>query len=312
VAGLIAELRELERCDEAERLGQQTLERCRQLQIGVAAHPVQREVAMVEARLGDFSGAAARLEALIEEQCALGDSGLHLGASYEARARVALWARDEDAVAKYSRATARQYRHGGGSPLGARYERLMDEAREVFPRRLAELAQLDLAAAGRTQAEREFSTTRIVTQVFRQATHADQRAELALSLLCEDHAARAGYLYICKDGGLTLAAARGAPPPEPRLAGLAHSHIQRQIDAMDMATQIADGLESTTQPAIADANGVVYDPVLLTCSVDDALCYVGVALLVPAADAQPQSHRELVTAIASQLFEAGDAPGITG
>jgi len=71
----------------------------------------------------------ARLDALIAAQTALGVTGLRLGVVYEARAEVALWAGDPAAFANFASLTAREYRHGSGCPLSARYERLTNEAR---------------------------------------------------------------------------------------------------------------------------------------------------------------------------------------
>jgi hypothetical protein len=98
------------------------LELCRAREVGVAAHGISRAVALAEAKLGHHASAATRLEAVIANQVKLGISGLHLGASYEARARVAIAAADPAAIETYARLTAGEYRHGRNSPLGARYE----------------------------------------------------------------------------------------------------------------------------------------------------------------------------------------------
>ena len=66
---------------------------------------------------------------LIEIETKLGVRGLQLGANYEACTRVAIWAGDEARLQHYARLTAIEYRYGHASPLAARYERLMDEAR---------------------------------------------------------------------------------------------------------------------------------------------------------------------------------------
>jgi hypothetical protein len=71
---------------------------------------------------------------LIAQQRALGVTGLHLGATYEARARIAIWDEDTAAIERYTQLTAEEYRHGSGSALGARYERLMSEARRASVR----------------------------------------------------------------------------------------------------------------------------------------------------------------------------------
>jgi hypothetical protein len=127
--------------EQARGRGLFALERCAQLEIGLAAFVIRRALALAEAKLGDFDSASARLEDVARELTALGIRGLELGATYEARARVAIWAADAPAIERYGKLTAEEYRYGEGSPLGARYVRLMDEARDngmVVPRELTE------------------------------------------------------------------------------------------------------------------------------------------------------------------------------
>jgi hypothetical protein len=67
------------------------------------------------------------LDAVITEQLALGSCGLVLGASYEARTRIAIWAGDHELATHFAQLTANEYRHGTSSALAARYERLLQE-----------------------------------------------------------------------------------------------------------------------------------------------------------------------------------------
>lgn len=128
VAAYVEALVGLERYEQAREAGESALAMCRTLEIGIAALGIARGLALAEAKLGAVAEAVARLEGVIEKQLALGVTGLHLGATYEARARVAIWQHDASNVEKFAKLTAREYRHGEGSPLGARYERLMTEA----------------------------------------------------------------------------------------------------------------------------------------------------------------------------------------
>lgn len=124
----------LGRAAEAKQYGEGMLALCRELGIGHSAYIVERVLAFAEAHLGEHAQAAARIERVIAEQVALGVSGLHLGASYEVRARIAICARDEPGVWRYSRLTAEEYRLESGSALSARYERLISEARRASSR----------------------------------------------------------------------------------------------------------------------------------------------------------------------------------
>jgi hypothetical protein len=132
----------LGRNEEARACGLQALELCDAHAVGLPSFVIRRALALAEAKLGDFAGASARLERVIEELKALDIQGLELGAAYEARARIAIWASDRESAEQYGRLTAQEYRYGNSSPLGARYERLMDEARTAGVTALPELGDV--------------------------------------------------------------------------------------------------------------------------------------------------------------------------
>jgi tetratricopeptide (TPR) repeat protein len=131
VAALTETLVGLEQYERARELGQSALATCKALEIGVSGFGISRALALAEAKLGRFDQAVERLEDVIQRQRELGVSGLHLGVTYEARTRVAIWADDTQAAKEYAERVAHEYRHDEGSPLGARYERLMNEARRM-------------------------------------------------------------------------------------------------------------------------------------------------------------------------------------
>ena len=132
----------LSRFEEARARGVEVLESCEAQSIGLTAFVVRRALAIAEAKLGDFAAASARLERVLDELRSFGIEGLELGATYEARTRVAIWAADPDAAERFGRLTAEEYRYGEASPLGARYERLWDEARTAGVAALPELIEL--------------------------------------------------------------------------------------------------------------------------------------------------------------------------
>jgi hypothetical protein len=141
----------LERVSEACAAGEAALTFCKELGVSVPSHWISRALALAEAKMGQFVNASGRLEAVIANQSALGISGLHLGATYEARARVAIWARDDRAIETYMQLTAREYRYGSGSALGARYERLREEARGAGATALPKLANVERSQINDTE-----------------------------------------------------------------------------------------------------------------------------------------------------------------
>src|SRR5262249_54052005 len=124
----VALLTELGECETARATGLRVVERCTALEIDNAENEIARPLALAEAALHDCARADERLRALLASQLGQGVTGVPLGAVYEASARVAIAAHDHAAFERYAELTAAQYRRGEGSALGARYERLLDEA----------------------------------------------------------------------------------------------------------------------------------------------------------------------------------------
>jgi hypothetical protein len=143
LAGQLEAMNGLGRSHDVRALGESALALCGELEIGVAAHGVSRALACAEATTGDGARAARRLDAVIASQLELGITGLHLGASYEARTRVAILAGDADAAQRYTTLTACEYRRGHSSPLRARYERLVRDARSAVKTKLLGLEDID-------------------------------------------------------------------------------------------------------------------------------------------------------------------------
>jgi tetratricopeptide (TPR) repeat protein len=107
-AGRAEALIELGRVAEARDCAERALAVCAECKITVLSHAIARALALAEAKAGDYAGGSARLDRLICEQTALGVTGLHLGTTYEARARIAIWAHDALAIQHFGRLTARE------------------------------------------------------------------------------------------------------------------------------------------------------------------------------------------------------------
>jgi tetratricopeptide (TPR) repeat protein len=128
-SGYVETLVELGDFEQARAVGLASLRFCEARGIGVLSYGISRALALAEAKLGDYGAAAKRLEQVISDQRRRGVTGLQIGATCEARARIAIWASDAPAIEVFARLAAIEYRYGKNSPLGARYERLMNEAR---------------------------------------------------------------------------------------------------------------------------------------------------------------------------------------
>ena len=88
VGSYVDALQRVGRHAEARDVAQDALRVCGELELGIASHEIARGLALAEARLGDYEGARARLEALIEIELELGVKGA-ARRNYEACTRVA-------------------------------------------------------------------------------------------------------------------------------------------------------------------------------------------------------------------------------
>jgi len=229
---------------------------------------------------------------------------------------VAIWSGDAAAVERYGRLAAHEYRHGRTTPLGARYERLMDEARaagmDVLPQ-LESIASTHVGptALGGVRATIESS----VTATLRRADDGRSRAHAALELICEAHVASGGHLYVMHHDGLALAASLGAGPPDAELTRYVASFWQRHLTAADVPTAFVPEPQAaspgSTTLGWSDVHGVSYQPILISALVSGDRVYVGVAALIASAhpNADPNAA-QITTSVGTHLLDSGDAVAV--
>ncbi|HKU38619.1 MAG TPA: protein kinase [Polyangiales bacterium] len=275
------------------------------------AHGGQREsweleqvLAVAEAKLGMPSG-AERLDALLAQQAQRGVTGLRMGMCCEARAQVAIWQRDAEAFERYAELTAREYRYGAESALGARYQRLLNEAARSGMLAKNSLAELVGAGGLNSSVFTSQDMRSVVGRTMEKSGAGDQRARAALQLICASRVATRGHLYLRTATGLSLAASVGDQPPLPlaQVQEFATRVQERAEDMDDMAT--GELLESPAPETLIAVGDVGYELLLLSCSVDDETRVAGVAAVANsgiAVDLVKQA--QLLQVIATHLLEA--------
>ncbi len=310
-AGLVETLTAQGDAKEAFDVGERALGVCAELEIGVVAHELSRATALADAKLGNHARAAESLERVIREQVEYGITGLNLGASYEARARVAIWAGDEVAVNEYASLTAREYRHRHGSPLGARYERLMEEAV-----RGGSLPSYGPGAFESTSARTSGiglqAHDALVTEAMSGAETRVMRVQRALRLICDQTRPAGAHLYLFGERGLYLAASEGEHrAPDGLLAFLTSRFTEGQGEMLTMTIAIGgDAVPPTAVSVFTGPDGVVHDPVFLTCALDSGIRHAGVAVLVYRDSPRRSTNTLLAAAVAAHLIRSGDTTGL--
>jgi hypothetical protein len=286
---------------------------CKELDIDGPAHELTRALALAEAKLGDFTSAIARLDDLIQRQTALGVSGLKLGVSYETRAQVAIWCDDESAFERYARLTAAEYRYGARSPLGARYERLVNEARRGGFHTVAELSEFESTTMGETARGSARDVATALTTAMAGTQRAEERTLRALRLVCESRAAAGGHFYVVRPEGLALMASHRMEAPPARLGELVHEYLMRERDRSETATVVVTstltGDLGHADPTV-QAGAATYALLLVACTLEGAGKIAGVIAVAPGIQpVQSAIQGQLLASIAAHLVQVGDSTG---
>jgi serine/threonine protein kinase/tetratricopeptide (TPR) repeat protein len=301
--GLVDSLFGLHRYEEARTVASTALRVCASLQLGAAAFELTRALALVEAKLGDPES-ARRMERLIACQNELGATGLRMGLSYEARARIAIWAGDAEAFETFARLAAREYRHGARTALAARYERLINEAARSGLTTRVGLNELQAWATHDVSAVDDEERVTMVTRSLASARSTDERMDLALHAVCSAFGANLGHLYWVTPTAASLRASRGAEPASSELA----EHVARYVADKQQSAEELDELVTGELSAEAMANPVVrvahtsYELLPLQCVVDSQNACVGVVAIAHS-EHRPRNQKQarLLHAVATSL-----------
>ena len=122
--------------------GEAYLEEAARLGLALAGTRWVTTIACAEIKLGDYESARRRLEATTHELEAMDWEGLWSAPAYEARARLAIATGDATEFEYYAMLCKRHYRVDQSAPLAARYERLLQTARDAGLRVPAKVASL--------------------------------------------------------------------------------------------------------------------------------------------------------------------------
>jgi AraC-like DNA-binding protein len=286
---------------------------CKELDIDAPAHELTRALALAEAKLGDTTSAVARIDELIQRQTALGVSGLKLGVSYETRAQIAIWCDDENAFERYARLTAQEYRYGAHSPLGARYDRLVNEARRGGFQMDAGLSEFESTTMGETARAGVRDAATALTTAMAGTQRAEERSLRALRLVCESRAAAGGHFYVVRPEGLALMASHRMEPPPARLGELVHEYLLRERDRSETATVVVTStLLGDLEPdhSTVQAGAATYALLLVACTLGGVGKIAGVIAVAPGEQpVQSVIQGQLLASIAAHLVQAGDSPG---
>ncbi len=298
---LIKALCATDRVGEARRRGREFLQAAEAAELGYLCEYIRIPLAVAEARLGDLDKAVEEADVAIANLTRLGVTGLTLGLAYEARARVAVLARDEEAFVASAERCAEQYLPGRNPALTAKYKALIEEARR---QRLGVSRELAGAAGSVEQVDTAITT---LTTALSDCQGAEERSRRALELLLSKSGAAGGYLYTMQSEGPELSAQSGETLPTLELEHLVRDFLSREIEATDVT---ATGAPSDIGPLAAIRwsldHGKQFRPLLLSHYANNGFVVTGLAVVNVSSEGAVIFPGKLLAAISRSLFEAGD------
>jgi hypothetical protein len=293
----VTALVESDRAHEARVFGIAACARCETLGLSGCAALVSA-LALAEAALGHFAEAAERMDALIATRAHVRPS--LLAADYEARARIAIGAKDADAAARFVMLAASQR----GPRSHGKHARLLDEAKQAGLELAVSLPGLAAALLGSRGSD--VPTPHRVLASIDPIADPSARALRVLELLAEAAGARAGHLYYVQAAGLVRVASLHRSN-DAELDRFANEYLHQSLELAAMTEVFTDVNDSTEpQRAIWTArDGAVYRIALLQGSLGQS-CVGLVALCETTNLALTADYSSLSTAISSHLLKLGD------
>ncbi|HKU40585.1 MAG TPA: protein kinase [Polyangiales bacterium] len=314
VLGGMAVCMELGELDRAVDLGRQALAMCDEHRADLIRLRVLERLALAEGKRGEHARAAARLDEVIESYRALEMRGVIVAHCYVTRVRIAIWARDAAAVARFTASAAAE--PGGekvlaaalsGEPVGA-------EARRAGVELALGRSAFESSVLGSVPAPAASPQASKFSEALLGCADAAARGRRALELLCELTQCEHGQLYLVDAAGeLRLAAATPAAP-SAHAVQFARGFFAQQIDDHEFTAGLTHATQMLSLPGAAayiDERGHAWRLYVLTCKDRGRLVYVGLGVLAVntklAVDVQLTAQ---LTLLASCLLRTGDTPGL--
>jgi hypothetical protein len=287
-AGLITTLTEQDRAAGAVLLGEQSLATCHALGVELHWYQVARALALAEAKLARFDSAVARIDAVIEQQRRVAERGLSIGASYEARARIAICARDAASASHYAALALSARGAAAVSAMGTQLERLLHEARGAGLDITLQPTAFEVSVLGATRTRSHDPSAARVSAELAGCQGPEARAERALFLVCDALAAPRGHLFMAvNDNELRHIASRNSAAPDAEITRMARGFFAQQLDERDMSLEFTEADAQPSAACFTDPSGVEQRALLLSYERAGALAYAGVAMLEASSHACP-------------------------
>lgn len=206
--------------------------------------PLERQLALADAALGNTADATARIDDLLG-QYADKDHPLLVGLLHKTRAEIALVMRDPDTFEREHRHMTRQFHASKNPSLIAQCGQLAARAADSGVRPL----QPNTSAQGTRDLDDFVSIYRTLPEI----TAASDRHDYALRLMLQRASAKTGWLYRLEDRTLHLVASTSTELPPADVEGQLRSRLDR------LANEAAEQTDLTVASATAGEHPACLD-----------------------------------------------------
>jgi hypothetical protein len=292
-------LREQGLLEEARSSGDAYLALAEENALGWHANFIKLALALARSELGDTTGAAALVEAVIADFQSAKSRGLPMVLAYAARTRIALAAND---LGSYESALKQLRQHaqlGQGRGLRAKYEQLKRSSQAQPSNLVDSTGQSDITVLTGTE----------MRSMLVGCAAPQERAQRTLDLLLRRSGAVEGLLYWHREGGRELVAQVGEHAAAQGMTRFLDEFVQSQLLDQDMntcsqETELADTAMSSNIWIAAD--GAQHHAVLLSHQTPEGFAVTGLAILRTAPQTRFESPTALASSLSRALLDAGD------
>jgi len=301
-------LHDLNRLEEAKIMGEQAESEAREKIGEIESAVIRIPLMLVLAELDEFEKAIQYFSTAIDRINSLESTGINPGTAYEARAQVAILMRDEAGFQTYAKACSEHYQKSHYSVLAARYERLLQKARDAELIVSGELAY----AASAFEDDFQSKIDTVVSEMLTQCRNPDIRAQRTLELIVEKSRSAGGFLYSVRDRGLALNAQSDVSPPPDNMDKMVQEYLLAEVQSYKDVTMTCADLATPTK-SIARWSAELereYHPVVLGHQTDKGYIITALAVLYTDRDNFFYPPYDAIVALSELLYRAGDVTGM--
>lgn len=308
VAAYLKTLAEMDRLEEAQAVGEKAFidarEKVGDLEMVVIGIPLSIVLAM----LGEFESALQLFETMVEKNREYEMTGINPGMAYEARATVAIFMKDEVDFRTYAKACAEHFQKSHYAVLAARYEKLLQRARDAGLVISGDLAYTDDALDDASDSAIETMVSEMLTQ----CQNPGKRARRTLELIVEQSKSSGGFLYSVQTDGLTLKAQSDDRPPPNEMNKMVNDYLMAEVEGYDDVTVTCADLAAPMKSVINWNTHLDkrYFPVLLGHNTEQGYLITGLVVLYTDQDRFYNVPFDTVDALSKFLYRAGDVTGM--